>query len=145
MPLFLLPSFILSCATTAKGPEKAAKAIIVPDLPQEITEIIRYNDALRDGKPVVIKFFSPTCGACRQLEPVMNDIEFDWSDQVVFIHFDTTSKVNRPLARDIGYVPTLRFIDRQGNVHKDLIGVRPTEVILQELQGILTKPDEGRK
>ncbi len=128
--------FMVGCSTKATIGKKPTAQILVPELAPDIAEIIRFNDALREGKPIMIKFFSPTCSACKQIQPTVEEIRSEWEGKVVFIYFDITGRNHRHLSKGIGYVPTLRFIDRQGKPRKDLVGVRPKEAIKKELQAI---------
>ena len=136
--LMFLSVCLASCSVKPAIQQKAQKEILVPGIDPEIAEIIRYNDALREGSPILVQFFSPECHNCTAIEPLMDEIQDEWHGKVVVIILDVTSKNVKAIANaaNVNFIPTFRFIDRKGNTYRDLIGANSKEVIVRELKTI---------
>lgn len=92
------------------------------------------------GKPVVLKFTSPLCMECKELEKVMTVIIPKYEDKVVFEKINVNSSDPNVQAKvqkyDVNVVPTMIFINSKGKVVKKTEGSLPEaqlEKILDEL------------
>ena len=89
------------------------------------------NEVMRSEKPVLLDFFAPWCGPCRELSPVVEELAEELSEVKV-------AKVNvdeeRELAKKyrVFSIPTLVVI-KAGEVVNKAVGARSKEEILQML------------
>lgn len=69
-------------------------------------------EILRSSQPVMIDFWSPTCGPCRMLEPIVIDLatEFDGKIKVIEVNIADSPKV----AQRFGVMATPTVLYLQG-------------------------------
>lgn len=75
----------------------------------------------------IIKFSSPMCYECQELEKVFNEVYPGYANKVTLKKIDVTDKKNKDLIKkyDVKLVPTCIFTDRNGNT------IRRTEGMIQ--------------
>ncbi|MBE6562658.1 MAG: thioredoxin [Ruminococcaceae bacterium] len=89
------------------------------------------KEILNSGKKVLLDFFSPRCGPCRFLSPIVDELGRELSDVVV-------AKVNvdeeNELASSFGIfsIPTLVVMEK-GKILNRAVGARPKREILNML------------
>ena len=89
------------------------------------------NEVMRSEKPVLLDFFAPWCGPCRELGPVVDELAAELSAvKVAKINVDE----ERELAKKyrVFSIPTLVVI-KDGEVVNKAVGARSKEEILQML------------
>ncbi len=89
------------------------------------------KEILNSGKKVLLDFFSPRCGPCRFLSPVVDELGKELSDVVVAkINVDEENE----LASSFGIfsIPTLVVMEK-GKILNRAVGVRPKREILNML------------
>jgi thioredoxin 2 len=74
--------------------------------------------------PVLVDFYSPTCGPCGMLAPVIDVIARNYSDRLLVFKLDTTSQQRNATRFQIKGVPTLLFF-KNGKVIDQLVGAVP--------------------
>ncbi len=79
------------------------------------------------AQPVIYEFSQPMCSACRQLKQVLPSVESKYAGKVIIKKINTSSSDSNTRALMSKYgvraVPTLVFIDKNGNVVKKTTGV----------------------
>jgi len=87
---------------------------------------------IRAGEKTVLYFYTPSCGACRMQEPILQSIQKRYPDAV----FKIDASHNREAAASYGVmgVPFMAFINN-GTIVKAKSGVQSEPVI----EGFLTK------
>ncbi len=86
------------------------------------------------SKPVMVDFFSPTCGPCRMLAPVIDSMAKKFYGRVIIAKLDTSRYQMTAAQYSIKGVPTLLFF-KQGKLVDQVTGALPE----QELTGLLDK------
>ncbi len=61
------------------------------------------------AKPVMVDFFSPTCGPCRMLAPVIDTMANKFYGRVIIAKLDTSRNQKTATQYRISGVPTLLF------------------------------------
>ena len=104
--------------------------------------VIELNDTTFDkivqgsSLPVMVDFFSPTCGPCQMLAPVIDTLAKKYGGKVIIAKYDT-SRFQIAAARfQIKGVPTLIFF-KQGKVVDQVVGAAPQADIEQRLNNLL--------
>lgn len=85
-------------------------------------------------KPVMVDFFSPSCGPCRMLAPTIDAMAKKFYARVIIAKLDTSRHQMSAAKYKIRGVPTLLFF-KNGKLVDQLTGALPE----QELSGILEK------
>ena len=93
----------------------------------EVSEGTFENEVLQSGQPVLVDFWAPWCGPCRQIAPLIEQLasENSGSAKVVKINIDD----NQEIARQYGVmsIPTL-MIFKDGDVFESpFVGVQPKQ------------------
>jgi thioredoxin 1 len=98
-----------------------------------VTDATFDEDVLRSGQPVLVDFWAPWCGPCRQLAPVLETISQEHGDKLVIATVNIDD--NRETGRRYGIraTPTMHVF-RDGKIVKTIIGAKPKAALLRELQ-----------
>lgn len=83
-----------------------------------------------------MEFGSVDCIPCRMMQPVMREIERDYSGQVTVVFHDVWTDAGRPQAKKYGIraIPTQVFLDRDGKEYFRHIGFFPREELVKVLK-----------
>ena len=87
-------------------------------------------------KPVMVDFYSPTCGPCRMLSPIIDNLARKFTGRVIIAKLDTTRSLNTPSQFQIRGVPTLIFF-KNGEKVDQLTGAIPEETLTQKLNQLV--------
>jgi thioredoxin len=82
--------------------------------------------------PLMVDFFSPTCGPCRMLAPVIEAMARKFYGRVIIAKLDTSLNQRAASQYKIRGVPTLIFF-KNGQVVDQLTGALPEEDLTQKL------------
>ena len=83
-------------------------------------------------KPVMVDFFSPTCGPCRMMAPLIDKLAKQFAGRVIIAKLDTSRNRLTPCQFQIRGVPTLIFF-KNGQVIDQITGAMPEDVLTQKL------------
>ena len=86
--------------------------------------------------PVMVDFFSPTCGPCRMLAPVVEALAKQYAGRINVAKLDTSRYQMTPARHQIRGVPTLIFF-KNGQPVDQLVGAAPQVQIEQKLNNLL--------
>jgi thioredoxin 1 len=102
----------------------------------EITDAQFASEVLESDTPVLVEFWAPWCGPCRQLGPVLEQIadERAGSLKVVKINQDENPVVSADY-RVMG-LPTM-LVFEGGEAVASMLGARPKSRIVEELDRVL--------
>ena len=97
--------------------------------------------AASDGKPVVVEFSSPMCSECIKLKKVLDIVEPQYSDKVVFNKINA-ARLDRATMKqvekyEVKVVPTTVFLDKKGNVVAKTEGAMAQETFTRQLDELL--------
>ena len=98
----------------------------------ELTDSNFDEIVLQSTVPVLVDFWSPQCGPCRLLVPILDALADEYEDDCVIAKFNVFDGSAIPARYGVEILPTLLFFS-QGNVVQRLVGVHPRE----KLQDIL--------
>ena len=91
-----------------------------------------FNEAVKDGI-VLVDFYADWCGPCRMMAPILEAVSAERADiKVAKVNVDESSE----LAAKFGVmsIPTLVLLD-DGEEIKRIVGARPKEALLKEIDG----------
>ncbi len=87
-------------------------------------------------KPVLVDFFSPTCGPCRMLAPVIEKLARSYAGRALICTCDTSRHQMVPSKYQIRGVPTLIFF-KNSQVVDQVVGAVPESELTQRLNSLL--------
>ena len=85
------------------------------------------------SKPVMVDFFSPTCGPCRMLAPIIDSMARKFYGRVIIAKLDTSRSQMAAAQYRIRGVPTLLFF-KNGKLVDQVTGALPEQELAQVLE-----------
>jgi thioredoxin 2 len=86
--------------------------------------------------PVLVDFYSPTCGPCRMIAPVIETLAELYAGRLLIFKLDTTSQQMSSARFQIRGVPTLLFF-KNGAMVDRLVGAVPQGDIERRIDALL--------
>ena len=86
--------------------------------------------------PVLVDFYSPTCGPCRTIAPVLETLAQEYAGRLLVFKLDTSTQQMSAARFQIRGVPTLLFFKR-GQLIDQVVGAVPRSEIEQRIVSLL--------
>jgi thioredoxin 1 len=83
--------------------------------------------------PVLVDFYTTTCGPCKQMAPVLEEIAATLGESAKITKVDCSAHPELAAAYNIVSVPTM-ILFRQGIEQERLVGTRPKSILISKLQ-----------
>jgi thioredoxin 1 len=99
---------------------------------KQVTDATFEADVLRSEKAVVVDFWAPWCGPCRQMEPIFDDLAETY-DAVTFTKVNVDDNMEISARYQILSIPTL-LVFEGGEVVKTVVGSLPKQRLTGELE-----------
>lgn len=108
------------------GKCKTTISLSTAAVPVELDDSTFTGFISRAAKPVMVDFFSPTCGPCRMLAPVIDTMARKFYGRVIIAKLDTSRNQMTAAQYRIKGVPTLLFF-KNGKLVDQVTGALPEQ------------------
>ena len=99
---------------------------------QPVTDATFDEVVLQADKPVLVDFWAPWCGPCRQVAPILEEIAGEHGEKLQVVKINTDENPQIAAKYGVTSIPTLNVYSG-GEVVKTIVGARPKPALLREL------------
>lgn len=109
----------------------AGYAVPVVLTDQDASQVLREADL-----PLMLDFYSPSCGPCRTLAPIIDKMAHQFFGRVIIAKIDTSTNQLSAGKYGIRGVPTLIFY-KNGQVVDQIVGALPEDALVAKLNNFI--------
>ena len=101
------------------------------------TEWIKQT-TIMSSKPMVIDFFATWCGPCKELAPILDELEQKHKGDVIFQRIDVDKEPELAQEFNVEAIPMLLFVTPKGE-YQSIMGYQEAPVIEAKIAELLTR------
>ena len=101
----------------------------------EITDS-NFQEILAEGKPVVMDFWAPWCGACKMVGPIIDELATEYEGKVIIGKCDVDENGDVAAEYGIRNIPTVLFF-KNGELVDKQVGSAPKSAYVAKIEAIL--------
>ena len=101
-----------------------------------VTDATFEQEVLKSSKPVLVDYWADWCTPCKQLSPIIEELNNEYGDKITFVKLDTNDNPTVPTQYGIMSIPVLQLFVN-GDVAAEVKGARSKGAILKALDNYL--------
>jgi len=98
----------------------------------EVTEDTFEAEVLQSGEPVLVDFWAPWCGPCRQIAPMIDEIADENAGSVKVVKVNIDDSAGLASKYNVSSIPTL-IVFKAGAPANQWVGAQPKQVLQEAL------------
>jgi thioredoxin 1 len=102
------------------------------DAVQEVNDLNFSSEVLQSSEPVLVDFWAPWCGPCRQIGPVIEQLASENAGSAKVVKLNVDDAPGSAQQYDVSSIPTL-MVFKGGTVVERFTGVKPKTLLQQAL------------
>jgi thioredoxin 1 len=99
---------------------------------QEITDVNFDSEVLKSSQPVLVDFWAPWCGPCRQIAPLIEQLAGENSGSAKVVKLNVDDAPQSAQSYGVSSIPTL-MVFKDGEVVDRFVGVQPKTRLQQAI------------
>ena len=99
----------------------------------DITDASFEEDVLNSEKPVVLDFWAPWCGPCRQISPSLSEISDEMADKITVAKINIDENPETPTKFGVRGIPTM-LVFKNGEAAATKVGAVSKTAIVEWIE-----------
>ena len=116
-------------------PEKVQGGINVGDV-QQVSDSSFDADVLKSDLPVLIDFWAPWCGPCKQIAPVVDELAKEYDGRLKIVKMNVDDNPQTPSKYGVRGIPNL-ILFKGGQVRDQMIGAVPKAQLVKAIDQVV--------
>lgn len=96
------------------------------------------QNTIMSSKPMVIDFYATWCGPCKQLAPILDEIEENHKGTIIFKRIDVDQEPELAQEFRVEAIPTLMFVTPKGE-YQTMMGFQEAAAIEAKIAELLNR------
>ncbi|MGY4719068.1 thioredoxin [Naumannella cuiyingiana] len=103
---------------------------------REVTDATFEAEVLGSDRPVLVDYWADWCTPCRQLEPIIEELEARYGDRMEFVKIDTGENPISAAEQQVRGLPTVQIF-AGGEAVRTFQGSKPKTVLREAIEAQL--------